>query len=399
MIRALSRLLNYIRSTIVKVIKDPRKIAIAVDRWYQYYFVRPSRQALNWALTSPPRIYYAWAYDAAEHHPSFKTYDTHPPVRYTMYSLADICHFFNSVPSWNKKPFVLEFEHVMAMTYYFPGRPYSRDKVNYVQEVIASDLCRVALTLSKGLVTDSKRFISDTSLYDKFDYLYPCYSTQPSRSMDLSRPFTILTIATRFYDKGVHIALKAFGVLRERYGSQVQMILVCDCLPTGYHVPDGVIIYTAHPLSDTLKAKLYNNSHVLFLPVLSETFGCFPEAYAYGTPVVTTRIHHGDETVREGITGFLVDPPFYLFSDEHGMRQKTMEEFVIYCKQSFENGGFNNLIEQCVNRLERMISGDVDLVVMSAAAQAFHREMFSIEVRNQKLRQIYRRVAGLANDV
>jgi glycosyltransferase involved in cell wall biosynthesis len=147
-----------------------------------------------------------------------------------------------------------------------------------------------------------------------------------------------------------------------------------------------------------LKAKLYSNSHVVFLPVLSDTGGCFPEAYAYGTPVVTTRIHHGDEAVREGVTGFLVDPPFYSYSDGYGTRWKTWEGFVVYCKEAFERGVLDNLVEQSINCLERMISGDVDLRKMSAAAQTFHREVFSVEVRNRKLRQIYRRVAGATVD-
>jgi glycosyltransferase involved in cell wall biosynthesis len=249
--------------------------------------------------------------------------------------------------------------------------------------------------MSKGLMSHSKRYISDPSLHEKFDYLYQCYPTQKPRVMDLSGPFTILTIAVRFYDKGVPVALKAFEVLRERYGSQVQMILVCDCLPTGYPIPEGVTIYAVRPLSTTLKAKLYSNSHVLFLPVLSDTFGCFPEAYAYGTPVVTTRIHHGDEAVREGVTGFLVDPPFYSYSDGLGVRWKSVEEFVTDCKQSYERGIFNDLINQCTDRLGQMISRNVDLRKMSAAAQTFHREVFSTEVRNRRLRQIYRRVAGV----
>ena len=79
------------------------------------------------------------------------------------------------------------------------------------------------------------------------------------------------------------------------------------------------------------------------------------------------------------------------------MRWKIYQEFSDECKKSFENGFLDNLIEQCVDRLDRMISGDVDLRKMSAAAQVFHRELFSVEVRNRKLRQIYRRVAGVSD--
>jgi len=392
------RLIKNINSLVLKAINNPSKILPAI-RYYPSMWVTQSRLAFNYMLARKPRVYYSWAYKAGKFHPSFKTYDTHPPVHYTLYSLADICHFWNSVPDWNEKPFVVEFEHVLVLGVNVPDFQLGLGRIKYIEDIIASDRCRVALTLSKGLMSHSKRYISDPSLHQKFDYLYPCYPTQKPRVMDLSGPFTILTIATRFYDKGVPMALKAFEELRERYGSQVRMLLVCDCLPTGYPIPDGVKICAVRPLSNRLKAKLYGNSHVLFLPVVSETFGCFPEAYAYGTPVVTTRIHHGDEAVREGVTGFLVDPPFYAYSDGLGTRWKIGEEFLADCKQSYERGIFNDLINQCVDRLGQMISGEVDIRKMSAAAQTFHREIFSPEVRNERLRQIYRRVAGVQSRI
>ena len=397
--RGIVHLIKSIVGMVLRGIRDPRKIVRAVRYYTPPYWVGQSRLAFNCVLAGKPRVYYSWALDAGAHHPAFKTYDSHPPVHYTLYSLADICHFFNSVPDWNEKPFVVEFEHVLVLGHHIVDEYHGPRRTRYIEDLLASDRCRVALTLSKGLMKHSKRYINDPSLHEKFDYLYPCYPTQKPRVMDLSGPFTILTIATRFYDKGVPAALKAFEVLRGRYGSQVQMILVCDCLPTGYPIPDGVTIYAVRPLSNTLKAKLYSNSHVLFLPVLSETLACFPEAYAYGTPVVTTRIHHGDEAVREGVTGFLVAPPFYSYSDDcdEYTRWRTWEGVVAYCKEAFETGVLDNLMEQSTNCLEMMISGDVNLRKMSAAAQTFHREIFSTEVRNGKLRQIYNRVAGLSH--
>ena len=395
--RVTKQLFRSIALNMARAIRKPHKIPWGVKYILLPYFVTQPRLALNYVLAGKPRVYYSWAYNAGAHHPAFKTYDTHPPVRYTLYSLADICHFFNSVPDWNKKPFVVEFEHVLALGGNIADWQHGLRRIKYIEDLLASDLCRVALAGSKGIINHSKRYISDPALHEKFDNLYYPYPTQPLRVMDLSGPFTILVIATRFYDKGIPVALKVFEVLRERHGSQVQMLLVCDCLPTGYPIPDGVTIYAVRPLSNTLKAKLYSNSHVLFLPVLSDSGGCFPEAYAYGTPVVTTRIHHGDEVVREGVTGFLVDPPFYSYSDGYGTRWKIWEEFVTDCKQSFETGVLNGLIEQSIDCIDRMISGGVDLRKMSAAAQTFHREVFSVEVRNRKLRQIYNRVAGLSS--
>lgn len=392
--------MNYTKVQLVKLAfgkflraaRHPSKL-FAVAR--SPYWQAQARLAINWALAGSPRVYHPTAY-APTCHPSHKVFFAYPPVRYTLYPLADICHFWNSVPDWNEKPFVVEFEHVLALAGNISVMQHGLSRIAQIQRIIADDRCRVALTLSRGLMEHSKRYISDATQHKKFDYAYQCYPTQTPRVMDLQGPFTILTIARRFYDKGVPVAIRVLGILRERYGDDVRMLLVCNAIPPGYPIPEGVTVYTDARLSDALKRELYCTSHVLFLPVLSDTFGCFPEAYAYGTPVVTTRIHHGDETVREGITGFLVDPPFFLYSDVYGSRWKVWEEFLAECKKAFELGDFNDLIEQSVDRLERMLLGEVDLRAMSAVAQEFHREVFSIDVRNRRLRQVYRRVASLA---
>ena len=326
-------------------------------------------------------------------HPADKYYVTRPPVHYTHYRLADVCHFFNGVPEWNTKPFVVEFEHVLALGGFIADWQYSLQRTVYIHDIIASPLCRLALAQCRAVMRHSLRYITDESLHKKFDYLYQGYPSQPTRVMDMTGPFSILTIATRFYDKGVPIALKVFQVLRQRYPARVRMTLVCDVIPTDWPIPEGVTVLTDRPLSDAMKAQLFGQAHAFFLPMLSEGATCLIEAYAYGTPVVTTRIVYGDELVQPGATGFLVDPPFYSHEGV-GTRWKTWEDFVTCCKESYEQGDCDRLIEQCVDCLDHMIRGDVDIRRMSSAAQQFHRETFSLEAHNSRLREIYRKVAG-----
>jgi len=38
---------------------------------------------------------------------------------------------------------------------------------------------------------------------------------------------------------------------------------------------------------------------------------------------ITTRIHHGEDFVREGDDGYMVDPPFFAYSDGLGTRWKN----------------------------------------------------------------------------
>jgi glycosyltransferase involved in cell wall biosynthesis len=238
------------------------------------------------------------------------------------------------------------------------------------------------------LVEHFKSFLP-ADLWWKLDYAYPAFPVQAAYQKVESDTFTILLIASRFSDKGVPEALRAFEILRQRHGENVQLNLVCQTVPQNYKLPQGVRHYNVPWLTPELKTQLYRTADVLFLPCYSETAACFTEAYAFGVPVVTTRIHHGDEYVRDGQTGFLLDAPLFIYSDGFGRCWKTTWEFLDDVQARRERGAFEGVVEQAVDRLESMISGKVDLPAMRRAARAFHGERFSPEARNRKLHAIY----------
>ena len=60
-----------------------------------------------------PQVYFpryrAWRHNA------YRVYATHPPLRYTSYPLAKLCHWVNEVPDGPAKPCVAECEHILAL--------------------------------------------------------------------------------------------------------------------------------------------------------------------------------------------------------------------------------------------------------------------------------------------
>ena len=166
-------------------------------------------------------------------------------------------------------------------------------------------------------------------------------------------------------------------------------MLVSQAIPVGYRLPEGVEHYDTPRMSDQLKKQVYQSAHVLFIPCYSDTTVCAIEACAFGVPTVTTRIHHGDEFVQEGATGYLINPPVFSYSEHYGMRWKTWEEFLADLDVMRERGDLRMVVEQSVDRLEALISGGVNLDAMSRAARALHAERFSPEVRNRKLLRVY----------
>ena len=335
--------------------------------------------------------------------PIWHTYKTHPPLRYAPYPVAELCHWVDDVkllsplPSLRAKSHVYEIEHLLILPDALAPRPDHRpmwfwhrvlDEPDLANRFIARHECKAIVTFSRGLVEHFKPFL-DPELWPKLDYVYPAYPTQPAYEKRTDEPFTILVIASRFTDKGVPEALRAYEILRQRHGSRVRMNLVSQAVPPGYQLPQDITVHNVVLMGREFKARMYRAADVLLLPTYGETAACFPEAYAFGVPVVTTRIHHGDEFVREGQTGYLIDTPIFAFSEKYATHYKTAGEWLEDLEAMRERGDLEIIVTQIVDRLEEMISGRTDMGAMRQAARSFHEECFSPQQRNRNLRRIY----------
>ena len=329
-------------------------------------------------------------------HPVWRTYATNPAQRYAPYPLAQLNHWIDMLPRerHRARAAVYDVEHLFIFARDdnpHPNRDWFRlrEDIGWVEEQLHKPSCRRVFTFSRGLMEHCQGFVSP-DLHPKFSFVYPAFPTQKAQDKSARDAFTILVIASRWSDKGVPEALDTFAILRARHGERVRLDLVTQDVPTDFKIPDGVTLHRIPALSLAQKAQLYSEADVLFLPCLSETAACFPEAYAFGVPVVTTRIHHGDEFVREGETGFLLQAPLQMFGEEFGRKWRTADDFLKGVVDARANGELRPLVEQSVEVLDAMMSEKMDLCAMQKAARAFHLECFSPRARNAKLRAIYR---------
>ena len=360
--------------------------------------LQPSLRALWRWRGQQPRVY---LHNAHTPHPVFRTYITHPPLRYAPYPIAQLCHWVDMMPAMRflDKPHIFEIEHPFIFSRSNDGWRFVSDwflvleNREWMSELLAREQCRSVFTFSQGLVEHSKAYL-EPCVWHKLDFVYPAFPVQPIKARSENKAFTILIIASRWSDKGLPEALKTFVILRARHGERVRLDLVTQAMPPGTTLPDGVSHYDVPQLSPELKERLYRGADVLFLPCLSETAACFTEAYAFGVPVVTTRIHHGDEFVREGQTGFLLQAPLFPYSPDFGTKWRTAEDFMADLETRRARGDLNVVVDEAVERLDAMICGDVDMDAMRVAARSFHAERFSPRARNKKLRAIYARALG-----
>lgn len=345
-----------------------------------------------------PKVYLHYNYKW--NHPVWSTYASCPPLRYAPYPIADLCHWVDSLHAdhYLKKDHVLDIEHIFILAkkdnphYVVDWYRVLKDR-DFINQKIADPRCKTVFTFSKGLMKHCQSFV-DESLWPKFDYVYPAYPVQKEYQKPESDTFNILVISSRYTEKGVPEALRAFKILRERHGERVTMDLVLHDLPSDCILPEGVTRHAIFQMNHAIKERLYHKADVFFLPCLGETVMCFVEAYAFGVPVVTTRIHHGDEFVREGQTGFLVQAPLFPFSEGFGTRWKTSHDYLRELETMRATGELESVVEESVAVLDSMISGRVDLAEMRRAARRFHAECFAPEVRNRKLLHIYNAALG-----
>ena len=353
--------------------------------------------ALRWQGQQPP--VYLHHSNQVKLNLIWSSYTTCPPLRYAPYPFADLCHWVsNSFPRKlsPRKRHIIDIEHMLIVADRLAARPRALmyewywlfDQREQVRRFVEADQLRTILTFSAGLVEHFKLHL-DPDLWHKLRYIYPSVPSPPPMPPRAEQPFTLLVIASRYSDKGVPEALRTFEILRERHGQEVRLILVSQAVPKGCRLPAGIVHHDVPLMSPALRAEVYRLADVLFLPNYGETVACFPEAYAAGVPVITTRIHHGSEFVHDGLTGYLLDTPIHAFSEKFGTQWKTAKEFIDELERLRGRGELNPMIEQSVDRLEEMISGRVDPGAMRRAAQQFYEDRFTPERRNEKLRALY----------
>jgi len=342
-------------------------------------------------------------------HPVWRTYRTHPPLRYAPSPLAELDHWVDNLPERGgdgvipadhrttrraRRPHIVELQHWCLLTGELFGEwGRARRALPRAKQRVSAEECRAVITYSRGSAEHFRHFLHP-EVWDKIDCVFPAYPFQPEAARSRHGAFTVLAIGDRFSDKGIPEALNAFEVLRKRHGGRVRMVLVSSSVPSGYRLPEGVVVHDTPRMSPELRSAIYRSADVLVeLPYL-DSLTCLIEASAFGVPAVATRIHHGEDFVREGVNGFLVDPPLYGYSEGYGKRWRLLSDFMADVQFMREEGRLQGVVDQVVDRLEVLLSAYDDLDDLRSGARRLHAERFSPEVRNARLTEIYARALG-----
>ena len=174
------------------------------------------------------------------------------------------------------------------------------------------------------------------------------------------------------------------------------MKLVCEDVPKGYPLVDGLELIRVRRLDGRLRNKLYQEANIFLMLSLHE-YGVVLEAMARGVPTVSTPNGEKGGWILPGQTGLIVEPPFRLYGEGFGTRWKTWDQFCGIVKARFERGDLSYMITEAIAHVEFLMNNPDQVKKMGRASQEHQRKRHSPGPRNEQVRRIYTEILkGLA---
>jgi len=291
-----------------------------------------------------------------------------------------------------KKNWIVSLESVDALSGY-----YSIDLVKgIIEKQLKSESCKSIIAFSEWAKQTLENCYDNKKIIEKVEIIpYTVYPKQVKRNS--SRKIKILFVGTNnpgtvqnFEHKGVREIVEAFIQLQKEFGDEIQLTLRT-------RIPDDLknkitsnkeIVIIENIISMKELENLYINSDI-FPHVGYETANLsILEAMSYGLPVIGLDIFNTNEVIMNNQTGILIplrkkDPIYTKYdlpnsqSIEFSREMKIASEYII-----------NQLIES-IRKL--IINRNLREKLGNEAKKEIEVGKFSIDIRNQKLKQVFDR--------
>jgi len=321
-------------------------------------------------------------------HNVLSTYYKNPPVNYVLKQFSTLNHYINDIPLDNRKPFIIEFEHLLFMS--GVSRDYKKmiDSVNNSLVILESDLCKAIIVWSNGTIREMEKYIDISSIEHKIHLVRPASDPIKSNQKKDQDTFRILNIGNKFWVKGTFAAIQAFNKFNKNH-PETKFTIACNDVPNSFNISDNIEIINTPMLSSERKNYLFNKADVFLFPCLHDSYGVYIEALAYALPMISSHIFDKAEIIIDNKCGYLIEPPFSLYEHNIGLDYKDYDEFVSLIQKKYSNGEFEEMINKMVEKLEYLYNNKEVLQEMGANCHNHLVDTFSIEERNLRLTEIY----------
>lgn len=294
------------------------------------------------------------------------------------------------------KPYIVDIEHIVGLADFVYADEAKREEI---YNFLAHENCKQIVCFSNAAKSTIKNMFPDSGieLEKKAVVVYPAqpkfkdlYGNQSDDEyLKSDKKFKILFVGNDPLRKGLHEVIAAFHELQKKY-SDIELYVVSN-LPadfTNYADMTDVHLYPSNFSMEEIVQKFFMRADVFVLPTHADTFGMvFLDALASGLPVIATKQFAVPEIVEDGVTGLLVDSDrLYLNSEK--VPDKSTDK-----KQFSNTDPEEKVVKQLVSKIDQLYNDAALLQRFSENAVKLFEEdgKFSIQTRNDKLIEIYKR--------
>jgi len=233
-----------------------------------------------------------------------------PRMIYVKPGNYDIIHSSRGIIPLNRKPWVIDMEHVHSFFGLNPDLIKNKFWKRFVEKKLASENCKAILCHCEATRQAFFHYLDCSKFKDKIKVLYPSsHITKISKKPH--KKIRLLSILSLFEQKGGPQILEAFSRLEEHYDN-IELWIKADVPEMlkkkynsknikyfGYH---GEIV----PREYLLK-KFHAQCDIFLYPTLCDSFGySLIDALVTGLPIVSTNMFAAPEVVEGGKTGLLL---------------------------------------------------------------------------------------------
>lgn len=295
-----------------------------------------------------------------------------------------------------KKPYIVDIEHAASLLSFSPNTK----RMRLVKNFLGDPLCKSIDCMSEAAKRSLQRLLGKgySAIAHKVHVIYPAqeiedfqpdYTHIPKNSKALQ----VLFVGNNVYLKGLHEVLEAVKSINRKFTTnKLQLHVVAadaDALLKEYSLPN-VKSYLPKFSKEEIFSMFFIPADVFVLPTKQDTFGMsYLDAFASGTPVIATDQFAVPELVDNKKDGLLIH-----------LDKPSLDSLVIPDKNDNQKVITANLnqktVKELTQTLEKILLGKVDLKKMGQLGKQKFKpgHKFSIDVRNKKILEVYKKALG-----
>ncbi len=301
----------------------------------------------------------------------------------------------------NKRPWVVDVEHVAAFAKYHVRSLQKNSYKNRIKGILESTHCKKIMPWTIAAKKSIEQCFLSKKINEKQAVVYPAIKPPDIKIAKEGDVFKIIVASRAFFEKGGKQALDAFEILNKKYDIQMDILSIVPEEIKRKYVKFKNISFIDRIFVDTngkdiLFREYYSKANLMLHLTFSDTLSLvLLEAMSCKTPIITTDIFSMPEIVENGKNGFVANAPFSNVG-------RNME--IKYHPDLGNMGAFMGLLAAKYPKFINEVCSKASIIIEDSGLRKrmgnhgrklVESGKFSIKHRNKQLRAIYEESARI----